>query len=795
MIHFCRDPDFVDRGNILTEIASQCPKPPYRVALVGLGGVGKSQLVIEHAHRVSDGDADIWVLWVYAETRARAEESFKTIADMAKLPDRNDQGANIFQIVCSWLASPRSGRWLMILDSADHDDVFYGDDGSGQGEKSLASYLPQNANGSIIITTRDRSLASRLTGHDRHLITVGPMSEADAVTLLERKLATLSDTDRLLAVDLVRSLDLVPLAISQAAAYIRKRQPRTSLEKYLTEFRKGERRQTWLLQHEADDLRRDGGASNSILTTWEISFEHIRRRRPSAAHLLSLMSFFDRQGIPEEVVSPSKRAYLAKLAKLGKDCENDQFEDDVEVLRAYSLIGVDAEGDLFEMHGLVQLSTRRWLEATGQYRSLQLEFIERLAVAFPAVHLNTRKWVPCQRLLPHVEMAVRYAPANLTTGVFRSLLGKAAWYAYYQDNYELSERLCRTSSVAAEAAETSKLLRGPDHDLTISILMVLASVYASQGRHAEAEKLQADIENSLIKTRGPDDERTLEIKRDRAITLYAMGHSVEAERILTPVVQAFKSKFGEQMIQSMEYACDLALIFTTQQGRLAEAEEILVQMAETYKSRLGTDHPRTLQVMSRLARSVYLQNRLVEAEKLYVQVIEASKKKLGPDYITTSGYLWNLARVITEQGRLEEAEQIYQEILVNYERICGPDNPDTLRCSNNLADLWLKQGRLQEAEKHLARTMRIQMGKFGTDRRQTLNTMNSLSLTWWDQCRKADALVLMQRVMDGRQRHWGEDHWSTKQASDKVEEWSKDTGLSSSIRPHYIYVSCSAPSK
>ena len=88
---------------------------------------------------------------------------------------------------------------------------------------------------------------------------------ANALTLLKKKLGPLSDMN--VAKDLVQALDLVPLAISQAAAYIQARSPMSSVEKYLADFRKGERKRASLLVHDAGDLRRDGGASNAILTT------------------------------------------------------------------------------------------------------------------------------------------------------------------------------------------------------------------------------------------------------------------------------------------------------------------------------------------------------------------------------------------------------------------------------------------------------------------------------------------------------------------------------------------------
>lgn len=54
---------------------------------------------------------------------------------------------------------------------------------------------------------------------------------------------------------------------------------------------------------DAGDLRRDESASNSVVATWQMSFEHIREERPSAANLLLSISVFNPQGIPESVLA------------------------------------------------------------------------------------------------------------------------------------------------------------------------------------------------------------------------------------------------------------------------------------------------------------------------------------------------------------------------------------------------------------------------------------------------------------------------------------------------------------
>lgn len=100
----------------------------------------------------------------------------------------------------------------------------------------------------------------------------------------------------------MEELEFMPLAIAQAAGYIRNREPRYSVSQYLRDFQKNDSEAIKLLKKEAGHLDRDWEAKNSILVTWQISFDYIRGEEPSAAELLSLMSFFDRQGIPQSVI-------------------------------------------------------------------------------------------------------------------------------------------------------------------------------------------------------------------------------------------------------------------------------------------------------------------------------------------------------------------------------------------------------------------------------------------------------------------------------------------------------------
>ena len=91
------------------------------------------------------------------------------------------------------------------------------------------------------------------------------------------------------------------------------------------------------------DSCRDCQALNSIIATWQISFEYIQTSTPTAAQLLSLMCLFDRQGIPESFLHDRYEA----------DPGEADSDDDIHALTSFSLVGISVNGRKFEMHWLV----------------------------------------------------------------------------------------------------------------------------------------------------------------------------------------------------------------------------------------------------------------------------------------------------------------------------------------------------------------------------------------------------------------------------------------------------------
>jgi hypothetical protein len=268
----------------------------------------KSQLAIEYAYRTRDRSAETWVFWVHASNAARFEESFRDIANCVKVSGRQNPQADIFQLVHDWLRDNKKRNWVLILDNVDDAGFLKarksGQDGDtggidGGNSRPLVSYLPQCSHGSILITSRSGEAALQLVRHD-DIIKVDSMEKREALELFRRKVGPEVDDDG--TDDLVRELESIPLAITQAVAYVREQGSRYSVIKYLQDYQKNDRKKERLLGKKGGMDRRDWEAENCIIITWQISFEYIQTTRRSAAELLSLMSFFDRQGIPDTLL-------------------------------------------------------------------------------------------------------------------------------------------------------------------------------------------------------------------------------------------------------------------------------------------------------------------------------------------------------------------------------------------------------------------------------------------------------------------------------------------------------------
>ncbi|KAI0974916.1 P-loop containing nucleoside triphosphate hydrolase protein [Xylaria arbuscula] len=675
-IPFRRDTDFVKRETILDRMRQICLEPASRVALVGLGGMGKSQLAIEHAYRIRDmfrqENKDIWTFWVHASTRARVEESYRHIADTVKIYGRNQPNADIFQLVFQWLRNERNGQWLMVLDSADFIDVFYNANEKtrptttfNEEKRALWTYLPQSPNGSILVTTRDKELAFRLTGGYRNIIDVGQMDRDHALELLAVKSGSEYDQDD--GEKLVEALEYMPLAISQAAAYIQAKWPRTSVKKYLNRFQKSERNKLSLLNHDAGALRRDRSATNSVITTWQISFNFLRLTRPSATDLLSLMSFFDCEDILESLVRPIDQNDSSDNEEY--EVSNSGFEDDIATLRNYCLITTNETGEVFEMHGLVQLSTRKWLDANGETEKFKEAFINRLYHALPTLKVNN--WISHRQFFLHAEKAMYYRPINKDSLLkWAKVVCRGGWFFMLQCKDIMAETM---ATIARNVFETEV---GTENTKTLHATELIKMIYWQQERWDEAKLLEIQLLDIRKRVLGPEHPQTLNHMDSLASIYRYQKQRKEAESLMVKVVETRKRVLGPEHSHTLLSMVDLAHIYEDQ-NRREEAISLIEQITLTGESLLKQEHPDMLQVIGELAYIHGHQKRWKEAELLWLQVLNTRKRVLGLEHPQTLVSMSSLAITWYNQGRNHDALELLEESYQIRTRVWGPEHPST----------------------------------------------------------------------------------------------------------------------
>jgi tetratricopeptide (TPR) repeat protein len=550
------------------------------------------------------------VFWVHASSATRFEESYRNIAARLRLPGWNEPKADVLGMVYGWLSDESNSQWTMVVDNADDVTVMFAPD-HGESTTTITAastaripsdFLPLSAHGSIVITSHSREVVERLQVYSDDMLDVKPMEIEVARALALKKLkkggrgAEARDIDRL-----VKYLDCMPLAITQAAAYIEQTAPRVTVVQYITILETNESERVTLLRKDVRDPRRDRQASDSIIMTWHVTFTHLRRTRDSAARLLALMSLFDREAIPDHLL---EGRYVE-----GVDGGQIDFEDDLATLRAYSLINVGVGGHLFDMHRLVQLSTQKWLEMHAELEGWQERYIDVFGEAFPTG--DYANWTTCQALFPHVEAMERYQVTDADhLQVWARTSYNGAWYATTRGQYRLAYLMARASLTAPE--ETGDV----NNIEILDSAEMLASVLQDQGKYEQAEAMNRRVLVGREKELGVDHPSTLTIVNNLAGVLQSQRRYEQAEAMNRRALAGREKELGVDHPNTLTSVSNLALVLQDQ-GKYEQAEAMNRRALAGMEKELGVDHPDTLTSVYCLVHLLSVCGERHEALELY----------------------------------------------------------------------------------------------------------------------------------------------------------------------------------
>ncbi|MFE4831463.1 FxSxx-COOH system tetratricopeptide repeat protein [Streptomyces sp. NPDC056672] len=752
--------------------------------LTGMGGVGKTQLAADCARAAwQDGSLDVLV-WVTASARSSLVTGYAQAGVELCRADPDDQ-EGAAQTFLAWL-TPKAGatpcRWMIVLDDvADPND--------------LRNLWPQaSPHGRILVTTRRRDAA--LGGDGRHLIHVGLFTEAQAVTYLVRSLSVcgrLEPVEQLTA--LARDLGFLPLALSQAVAYLID----TGLD--CAAYRALLADRATNLADTTPDVLPDDQAT-PVGAAWSLSIDRADTLRPAALArpMLHLVAMLATNGIPGNVLSsPPAVAFLAQHRAAGREDAAEPLrsvsaQDAMLALRALHRLSLiehtpQTPHQVVRVHQLVQRAVRNGL-TRDQHTQAARAAADALVSVWPAVprdiQLEESLRASTTALTQCAEEALYYRDAHNVLFRMGMSLGETGQATAARDYFEylveaLTGRLGpdHPSSLAArgnraqwqgqagDAAGAADAFRqlleemlqsvGADHPYTLTTRNHLAFYRGEAGDAAGAAAAAEALLQDRLRVQGPDHPHTLTTRGDLARWKSEAGDPAGAADALEYLLKDQLRIFGPDDPNTLATRSALARyrgLAGDPAGAVNDMQRLLQHMLQV----LGPDHPEFLAASYDLAHWRGEAGNPAGAAEAIEQSLEQTLRVLGADHPSTLTARGVLANWKGQRGDPAGAADDMEQLLEHMLRVLGKDHPHTLTCRGNLAFMRSLAGDLHAAADALEELLEDQLRIIGPDHPSTLTARNNLA-RWRGQAGDAaNAVVALELLLEDKLRILGPNH-------------------------------------
>jgi tetratricopeptide (TPR) repeat protein len=691
----------LERLNAALQTGSKASVLPQ--TLQGMGGVGKTQLVIEYVHRHLEEYELVW--WIPAEQTASVLTSLSQLAERLGMPVLEDR-AQTARTVLDALAIG-DVRWLLVYDNADDPDAL--------------EHLVPSKGGHVILTTRNQEW-----GAHGERIEVDVFERSESVELLQKR----SRDDRGIAAitaaeadELAKKLGDLPLALEQAAAWC------VATAMPVTEYIE-------LLGSHMKDLLSEGkpaGYPASVTAFVTLAVERLRATAPATAQLFELFAYLGGEPVAVSLLRHGKDADVtSELREMLRS--PIPMNRTVRDLGRYGLAKIDA-AQRVQVHRLVQGVLKATLSpelAATTLRNAQ----NLLAKSNPGDPDEQGGELNRQRDMgPHIGPADLIHAENLDA---RQVVLDHSRYLYITGDYENSRKLAEDAA-RDWAADPSRVNLGQDGELTLVARAQAANAMRMLGFSQEAGGTARDVYERLRRNPllGAEHEFTLITGNQVGHDLRIAGRYREALDFDQESVTMHRSVFGAGETYTLRAQANLA-VDHRMIGNFAEALALDGEIADHWENVGGAD-PRALAAYVNMARSHYgmgayragleilerwwapLQDtlgsgqsqvllagrtyaillrkagQLAEAINMIRENQERVRQRFGPNHEFSVAATVSYANALREGDQLDEALRQVDDALARYEEYFGVSHPLTLVALVNKAIVLRAAGEVKAA--------------------------------------------------------------------------------------------------
>lgn len=727
----------------------------HTVALIGMGGAGKTTLARQYAHFQKPS-----VVWeMNAETKESLAKSFESLAyalsktaeekkvlnDLKEMRNFEEREGKIILLLRDLLkAHP---NWLLIYDNVEKFS-------------DIQKYFPSDSNswgvGKIIITTQDTHIQNN--SYVKEALWVGELDPSEKLALFMKIMnhggKTLADgAQQVSTKKFLENLPPFPLDVSVAAYYIKAANiDQDQYLKYLSEYDSN------FSEMQKNVLKESNSYTKTRYHIITLSLEKLLAADKDFAALLLLLSLMDSQTIPRDLLD----RYKGKLAV-------DKF---IYNLKKYSLIMNPLAPSLSPLsHLSIHRSTQdislacltKFLKLNKDSQILKDttyvldDYVDQLIEQedFSQMHLMASH---LEKILTHPEVLT-----DFSRGLLESKLGSIYYFINDANTKKMLEnslnRLEKKSLELLSSEDTTRLARSFLH---------IGAVYTELRLYTEAQ----DVFKKAINIYKQSD-----IKNNADLS-WALSHLGEVHRRLSNYEIA-RDYLDQSLQLNKQYGGNKQRIARTLGylgsvyrglGFYKKAIDTLEESLAIYNKNYSNDHFRIGWTLTRLGNvysdlgdfkkaKQYLENGLLLSKKYFPEdhlsmsltltylgncyrelgeyeksrdVLEQSLKiheKYFDENQRRMGWiLFHLGTTYEALGKHQDAQKLYDKVLEIHANYCNEEDIETAGRLRNMAKICLEKNRFDDVENFITRSLKILHSRHHVDTYRSLETLGELYL-------------------------------------------------------------------